>query len=93
MRSSSCVCGCVVARAYGSPISIFKAVDRSPEPDAQTGSGVRATSYPMGTEGSFPGGKAARGVKLTTHLQLVRGQENVYLYIHYPIRLHGVVLN
>jgi hypothetical protein len=26
----------------------------------QTGSGVHPTSYPMGTGGSFPGGKAAR---------------------------------
>jgi hypothetical protein len=26
---------------------------------AQTGSGVHPTSYPMGTGGSFPGGKAA----------------------------------
>jgi hypothetical protein len=26
----------------------------------QTGSGVHPTSYPMGTEESFPGGKAAR---------------------------------
>jgi hypothetical protein len=25
----------------------------------QTGSGVHPTSYPMGTQGSFPGGKAA----------------------------------
>jgi hypothetical protein len=33
----------------------------------------------------------SRGVKLTTHLQLVR-QENVDLYIHSPICLHGVVL-
>jgi hypothetical protein len=32
-------------------------------------------------------------VKLTTHLQLGRGQENVDLYIHSPLRLHGVVLN
>jgi hypothetical protein len=32
-------------------------------------------------------------VKQTTHLQLCRGQENVDLYIHSPIRLHGVMLN
>jgi hypothetical protein len=30
-------------------------------------------------------------VKLTTHLQLVRGEENVGLNIHSPIRLHGVL--
>jgi hypothetical protein len=34
--------------------------------DLQTGSGIHPTSYPMGTRG-----KAARGVELTTHLQLV----------------------
>jgi hypothetical protein len=37
----------------------------------QTGSGAHPTSYPMGTGGFFSGSKAARGVKLTTHLQLV----------------------
>jgi hypothetical protein len=50
----------------------------------QTGSGVPPTSHPMGTGGSFPGGKAA-GVW--------RCEENVDLYIHSSIRLHGVVLN
>jgi hypothetical protein len=36
----------------------------------QNGSGAHTASYPMGTRGSFPGGKAARGpVKLTTHSQ------------------------
>jgi hypothetical protein len=38
----------------------------------------------MGTRGSFLGDKAAREVKLT---------ENVNLYIHSPIWLHGEVLN
>jgi hypothetical protein len=33
--------------------------------------GVHPTSYPMGTGGSFLRGKSSRGVKLTTHLQLV----------------------
>jgi hypothetical protein len=39
----------------------------------QNGSGARPASYPMGTRGSFPGGKATgvRGMKLTTHLHLV----------------------
>jgi hypothetical protein len=32
----------------------------------QTGSRAHPASYPIGTGGSFPGGKAARGVKLTT---------------------------
>jgi hypothetical protein len=30
-------------------------------------------------------------VKLTTHLRLGRGQENVDLYIHSPIRLHLLI--
>jgi hypothetical protein len=37
----------------------------------QTGSGVHPASYPMGTRGSFRGGKCGRSVKLTTHLYLV----------------------
>jgi hypothetical protein len=37
----------------------------------QTGSGAQPASYPMGTRGSFSGGRNGRGVKLTTHLHLV----------------------
>jgi hypothetical protein len=37
----------------------------------QAGSGAHPASYPMGTMGSFPGGKAPGIVKLTTHLHLV----------------------
>jgi hypothetical protein len=39
---------------------------------------------------------SGRGLKLTTHLltsNSCRGQENMDLYIHSPIRFHGVVLN
>jgi hypothetical protein len=44
--------------------------------------------------GLFPRGQSGRDVKLTTHLQLVcQGQENVGVYIHCPIRLHGILLN
>jgi hypothetical protein len=39
--------------------------------------------------GLFPRGKSGRGVKLTTSSNKRRGQENVGLYIHFPIRLHG----
>jgi hypothetical protein len=46
------------------------------------GFGAHPASCPMGT-----GGKAAGGVCQC------RGQENVELYIHSPIRLRGVVLN
>jgi hypothetical protein len=35
----------------------------------QIGSGAHPASYPMGTGGFFPGGKAI-GVKLTAHFQL-----------------------
>jgi hypothetical protein len=53
-----------------------------------------AASYPMGTGGSFLAGKAAGGMKLTTHLQLIpSNQENAALYIHSLVRLHGVLLN
>jgi hypothetical protein len=37
----------------------------------QTGSGAHPASCPMGTGGSFPGGKARPGMTLTTHLHLV----------------------
>jgi hypothetical protein len=59
----------------------------------QTGSGVRPTSYPMGTEGTFPGGKVAGAWSWRLISSWCRGQENVHLYIHSPIRLHVVVVN
>jgi hypothetical protein len=37
----------------------------------QNGSRAHPASYPMGTRGSFPGGKVAGGVKLTALLHLV----------------------
>jgi hypothetical protein len=37
----------------------------------QTGSGACPASYPMGTGGSFPGGKVAGGMKLNIHLHIV----------------------
>jgi hypothetical protein len=59
----------------------------------QTGSGVHPTSYPMSTGGSFPKGKAAG----TWSWQLIsiqcQGQGSSDLYVHSPIRLHGIVLN
>jgi hypothetical protein len=59
----------------------------------QTGCGVHPISYPMGTGGSFPRDKAARGWSWPLTSNQCRGQENVDLFIHSPIRLHGVVLN
>jgi len=47
----------------------------------------------MDTGGSGPGGKAARGVKLTTHLHLVPRNECMEVYPHCPLRHHGIVLN
>jgi hypothetical protein len=46
----------------------------------------------MGIGVSFHGGKAARGVKLTTHLHLVAKSRNVELYLNFPICLNGIVL-
>jgi len=36
-----------------------------------TGSEAHLASYPMGTRGTFPGGKAGGGMKLTTQLLLI----------------------
>jgi hypothetical protein len=55
------------------------------------GFGVHPASYPMGTGGKFPGGKAA-GAWSWPLTSKCRGQENVDLYIHSPIRLHSIVL-
>jgi hypothetical protein len=43
----------------------------SSSPCVQTGSEAHPASYPMGTGGPFPGGKAQPGVTLTTHPHLV----------------------
>jgi hypothetical protein len=45
----------------------------------------------MGTGGSFPGGKGTWAWSWPLTSNQCRGQENVDLYIHSPIRLHGVV--
>jgi hypothetical protein len=57
----------------------------------QTGSGVHPAPYPVGTGSCFLRSRAVGGVRLTAHLQVVL--ENVDVYFHFPIRLHGVVLN
>jgi len=55
---------------------------------------VHPASYPMGNSGSFPGGKAAGVVKLTTQLQLVsRSRKSGAIHPLPPIRLHGVFLS
>jgi hypothetical protein len=45
----------------------------------------------MDTGGSFPGGKAKGGVKLTTDLHLVPRSKMAELYLHSLIRLHGII--
>jgi hypothetical protein len=57
----------------------------------QTGSRAHPASCQMGT--GVPRGEAARRVKLITHLHLMPRLRTVELYIHSPIRLHGVLLN
>jgi hypothetical protein len=59
----------------------------------QNGSGAHPASYPMGTRGSFPGGKAAGAWSLPLTSIWCRGEECVELYLTPPIRLHGMVLS
>jgi hypothetical protein len=70
---------------YGQKVSLLHVV--------QTGSGAHPASYRMGTGDSFPGGKAAGAWSWPLNSNKYRGQENVDLYIHSSIRLHGVVLS
>jgi hypothetical protein len=44
----------------------------------QNSSWVHPASYPMGTRGFFPAGRAAGGVKLTTHFHLEPRSKNTY---------------
>jgi hypothetical protein len=61
--------------------------------NAQTGSGVYPDCYTVVIGGCFPEVKVPEGVKLTTHLQLVPMSKMVEVYLHSPIRLHGIVPN
>jgi hypothetical protein len=58
----------------------------------QTVSGAHPDSYPVGTRGSFPGGKAAG--READHSPLSSAEvKNAWNYTSTPrIRLHGVVL-
>jgi hypothetical protein len=51
------------------------------------------TFYPMIIGDSFPCGKPAGAWGWPLTSSWCRGQENVDLYIEFPTRLHGVVLN
>jgi hypothetical protein len=55
----------------------------------QTTSGAHPVSYSMSTERYFTRGQSGMGVKLITHLHIVR--RTVELYLHSFIHLHGVV--
>jgi hypothetical protein len=58
----------------------------------QTGSEVHPTSYKMGSGGSFPGVK--RQGREADHSPSTSAEvKKMDLYIHSPIRLHGVMLN
>jgi hypothetical protein len=60
----------------------------------QTGPGAHSASYQMGTRCSFPGGKAAGVVELTTHLHLVPRLKNEWSCTSTPpICLYGAVLS
>jgi hypothetical protein len=60
----------------------------SPHHRVQTGSGAHPPFYPIGTRDSFPAGKAAGGVKLTTHPHLLPRSKNAWSYTSTPpIRL------
>jgi hypothetical protein len=50
----------------------------------QNVSGAHPASYPMGTRGSFPGGKAAGAWSWPLTSILCRGQVCVKLYLHSP---------
>jgi hypothetical protein len=60
----------------------------------QTGSGVHQTSYPMGTGGVvFPGVKRPGREDNHSSSATAEFKKNVDLYIHFPTRFNGVVLN
>jgi hypothetical protein len=59
----------------------------------QNGSVAHPASYPMGTRGSFPGGKAAGREADHSPPTCAEVKECVELYLHSPIPLHSVVLS
>jgi hypothetical protein len=50
-------------------------------------------SSTMGTGGALPGGETCQGMKLTNHFHLVTKSRMVEIYLHSPIRLHGIAFN
>jgi hypothetical protein len=64
-----------------------------PSFQVHTGSGEHTVSYIMGTEGSFPGGRVAQGVKLTINVHLVPRSGMKEPYLHSLMFIHDEVLN
>jgi hypothetical protein len=59
----------------------------------QNGSGTHPASYPVGTRGHFPGIKRPGRGADHSPTSSAEVKECVKLYLHSPIRLHGVVLS
>jgi hypothetical protein len=63
----------------------------SSSPCIQTGSGAHLASYPMGTRGPFPGGKARPGCDADHSLPSSAEVKYEWeLYLLSPMRLHGM---
>jgi hypothetical protein len=58
----------------------------------QNGSGAHPASYPMGTRGSLPGVKWQEREYDHSAPSNIDVKECVEIYLHYPIRLYGVVI-
>jgi len=71
----------------GFPFKMLNIRTSPPRPDRLWG----PSSLPMGTRGFFPEGKAAGAWNSPPSSAEVK--EYVELYLHSPIRLHGVVLS
>jgi hypothetical protein len=59
----------------------------------QNGPGADPASYPVGTRGSFLGVKRPGRESDNSPPSSAEVKEWVELYLHFPIRLHGVVLS
>jgi hypothetical protein len=59
----------------------------------QNDSGAHPASHPMGTKGSFPGLKRPEREADHSPPSSAEVKECVELYLHSPIRLHGVVFS
>jgi hypothetical protein len=65
----------------------------SPHHRLQTGSGTDPASYPVVAGGSFPEGKQLRCETDHSPPSSAEVKEYVELYLHSPIRFHGVVIS